>query len=82
MPEDKLLRVIQEGLGLASVRLGDDSDMTTVPNWDSLAHIKLVLHLEAVFGVRFLPDEIQDLTSVRKIRNKLQELKKLESTSS
>jgi acyl carrier protein len=36
--------------------IGPGSDMDTVPSWDSLRHMTLVLALEEEFGVQ-IPDE-------------------------
>jgi len=44
-----------------------------VENWDSLAHVTLILSLESAFGVQFDPEEAQTLTSVKLIRLTLEE---------
>jgi acyl carrier protein len=36
--------------------IGPGTDMDTVPSWDSLRHLTLVLALESEFGVH-IPDE-------------------------
>ena len=32
--------------------------------WDSLQHLNLVLDLEMTFGVRFTPQEMEEMTSI------------------
>ena len=39
-----------------------------IPEWDSLAHMELMLALEAEYGVSIDEDRMIELTSVRKIR--------------
>lgn len=46
-----------------------ESDMTTLQNWDSLGHINLVLAIEETYGVIVDEDAVVELTSVRAIRD-------------
>jgi acyl carrier protein len=43
------------------------SSPDTVENWDSLNHLNVVLALEQEFGIRFMPEEIEELLSVEYI---------------
>jgi len=45
----------------------------TCPEWDSLAHVKLILGIEEEFGVKFTMDQVTDLRSVEEIRKLLPE---------
>jgi len=45
----------------------------TFPEWDSLAHVKLILGIEEEFGVKFTMDQVTDLRSVEEIRKLLPE---------
>jgi acyl carrier protein len=40
--------------------------------WDSLAHLNLILEIEAAFGVRFSSEEIPLLTSVARLQEALE----------
>lgn len=51
--------------------LGDDASPQTVPEWDSLSHLSLVLALEEEFGVTFDADEIPALNSFARLRERL-----------
>ena len=49
----------------------DEDGPGSIPGWDSVNHVNLILAIEAEFGVQFDPGEIPDLVSVRQIRNRL-----------
>jgi acyl carrier protein len=59
-------------------KLPQDADVTVVeqgeaPEWDSLAHVSLVLALESEFGIQIEPSESLDLTSFDAVSRFLQE---------
>jgi acyl carrier protein len=39
----------------------------SIPEWDSQAHILLVIAIEEKFGIEIQPDEVVRITSVRKM---------------
>ena len=41
-----------------------DATRDTVPGWDSMAHLNLVLAVEQHFDVQFLPDEMLQMLTV------------------
>jgi acyl carrier protein len=41
-----------------------DTSRRDVADWDSVAHVKLILSLEEEFGVRFTEDEVSSLQTV------------------
>jgi acyl carrier protein len=41
---------------------------STLAEWDSFAHIKLIIGLQEEFGVRFSTDEVADVGNVPGIR--------------
>jgi acyl carrier protein len=45
----------------------------SIPQWDSLAHMELMLALEATYGVSIDEDRMIELTSVKKIREFLRD---------
>lgn len=47
--------------------IGIDDTMATLPAWNSLAHIRLILELEAEIGRALEADEIASLDSVRAV---------------
>ena len=50
-----------------------ESSPDTIPNWDSLQHLNLVLALEQEFQVQFTPEEIEQLLSVELVAALLDE---------
>jgi len=63
--------IIAKVLGLPLPEVSDDTSNKTVATWDSLAHIVLVLELEATYGVSFTPDELFNMTSLTAIKQVL-----------
>ena len=57
-------RVVADVLGLDPATLGPDASPETVPAWDSVQHLSLILALEQEFSVRFAPDEIEEAVSL------------------
>lgn len=48
--------------------VSEDSSPDTIPSWDSVSHLNLILSLEAEFGVSFSPEDVMEMLSVRLIR--------------
>lgn len=69
--DDRLRAVFASVFGIDAARLSDDDSYETIPEWDSVNHINLVLSLEAEFGIQLEPGEIAELTSVAAIRARL-----------
>jgi acyl carrier protein len=44
-----------------------DTSRRDVADWDSVAHVKLVLMLEEEFGIRFTEDEVSSIQTVREL---------------
>lgn len=49
------------------VGAGQDLVRITTPNWDSLAHIRLVLAIEEEFNVRFSAEEVGAVQSLAEL---------------
>lgn len=73
--ENQLLQTIAEILDIPSSQLALSSGADTMHEWDSLAHLNIVLGVEEVFGVRFAPERIPELSSIEAI---LMELKQVQ----
>jgi acyl carrier protein len=69
--DERLRSVFASVFGLDPARVQDDDSYETIPEWDSVNHINLILALEAEFGVEFDPGEIAELGSVAAIRARL-----------
>jgi acyl carrier protein len=72
---DELKQVIADALQVAAETVADDSSPATLPQWDSLAHLNLVMALETQFCVKFTLDEIIELRDVATIRQLIQKKK-------
>lgn len=67
----RLLDDIKETMGLIlEVDPGEISEETRRGDsgaWDSLAHLNLILALEENYGIEFLPEEIEQVVTVRDV---------------
>jgi len=62
--------VLATAAGVFRVHQGDlsiDSDMTSTPGWDSLAHMTLILEIESALSVRFSAQEIMQVDSLAQL---------------
>jgi acyl carrier protein len=72
MSVDARLRgVLSSVLGVDAAAIKDTDSTKTMPEWDSVAHLELMLALEAEFAVQLSADEIAGLTTVSAIRDRL-----------
>lgn len=62
-----LERVFRDVFEDDTLELKDALSNETVPQWNSLGHIRLVSELEDAFGVAFTLEEIESMTSVAHI---------------
>ncbi len=65
---DQLARVIAAVFGIPADTVTEESRPETIPQWDSMSHINLVLALEDEFGVSFSAEDMVEMLSVRLIR--------------
>ncbi len=72
---DKLKQVIADALQVPVESVADDCSPATLPQWDSLAHLNLIMSLEQEFNVKFTIKEIVELQDVPTIRRFLQDKK-------
>lgn len=68
----KIVQTVSAALGLPGDKINDGTSAETVPSWDSVTHLNLVLALEEAFGTSFTPEETLGMTSVRAIRQILE----------
>lgn len=72
--KEMIAAIIAEVLQAPDV--GNDSMMSTVSEWDSLNHIRVILAIEEKTGCKFLPTEMGRATSIEKIYNILSSKRK------
>lgn len=61
--EDRVKGVMSGVLGVDADSIGEDTSVDTVPDWDSIRQINLVLALEDEFGLLLPEDRVVDLLS-------------------
>ena len=69
--ETKLKNIMAKVLGVPVSEIKEDSSAFTIPSWDSLKHIDLILALQKEFGIRFGDEEIPTLVNYQMILNTL-----------
>lgn len=65
---EKLILAISDVLDVPVDIINDDSDKDSLPGWDSLAMVNLVMELETIFDISFDLLEIAEFKSVRIIK--------------
>ncbi len=63
--EEKILEVLKEVLEDENIDITCSQD--TCDKWDSMAQLNLVVDLEDAFDISFLPEEIEEMKSVKDI---------------
>ena len=58
---DKLKNILQQVLDQEIDRLADEMTAADFPDWDSLAHLNIVVAIEKAFQIRFAAAEISKL---------------------
>ena len=69
---DKLDQLIADTLKILPEEVNDDLAYGALPGWDSLAHVSLMLQLEAEYDIEIDEDTMVELTSVAAIRDYVQ----------
>ena len=65
---EPLKKILSDTLGVPETQIQESASAQNIPAWDSVAHLNIVLSLEASYGVSFTPEEITEMTSLEKIR--------------
>ncbi|HEY3900170.1 MAG TPA: acyl carrier protein [Chthoniobacter sp.] len=68
---EKIFRILADTLGTDAAVMTEDTSTENTPEWDSVAHLNLVLSLEKAFGQRFTPEEFMEMQSVAAIKRVL-----------
>lgn len=55
--------IVAAALGLSADQISSDTALGRTPQWDSLAHMRLILSLEEVLGQPLSPDAIVSIAS-------------------
>lgn len=69
--DEQFRSVVEDVLGVDGAALQDDDSSRSIPQWDSVAHLQLLLALESAFGVQFTPEDMATLNTIGRIRERL-----------
>ncbi|HEY1336585.1 MAG TPA: acyl carrier protein [Bryobacteraceae bacterium] len=61
---ERIQRIIADVMQFPVEEVTPESSPDTIPTWDSIAHLNLVMAVEQEFGLSLLPEEIEQLLSV------------------
>jgi acyl carrier protein len=64
---DRVRSVFMEELTLEKEHITPQLTYNSIPEWDSVAHMHIIMSLEEAFELTFEDTEIAELTSVEKI---------------
>jgi acyl carrier protein len=65
--EERIRAIMAEALRLPVDRIGADAAVGTVPNWDSTAHMRMMIALEDEFGIALDEARMVEMTSFARI---------------
>ena len=66
--DQRLQQIFREAFENDKLTLSDSLSPETMPEWDSLGHVKLMMGCEEEFGVKFTIEETVESTSVAKLK--------------
>ena len=72
--DERIRAIMAEVLRLPEDRVGVDAAIGTVPNWDSTAHMRMMIAFEDEFGIELDETRMVEMTSFAKIRSVVAEL--------
>jgi citrate synthase len=65
---EALIALVSQTLGIPWSLVVDELGFGTIPEWDSLNHVQLMLALETAYGVEIDEERMISLTSIGRIR--------------
>ena len=66
--DQRLQQIFREAFDNSRLTLTDDLSPESMPEWDSLGHLKLIMGCEEEFGIKFTIEETVESTSVGKLK--------------
>jgi len=69
--EGQLRELVAELLNVSANEISDASSPLTLPTWDSLNHLKLIVAIEERFGVTFTTPEVVDIGNYGDLKQRL-----------
>jgi acyl carrier protein len=68
-----LREIVANILGVSASEIQESSSPRDFAQWDSAAHIEIVLSVEAEYGVSFTPEEMLEVLSVEALEGVLRQ---------
>ncbi len=76
MSDDAILmarRLIAEATERPLADIPEDASIATLPAWDSLAHVRLIIAIEAALGAPLQTDEMLSIDSVEAVARSMRQ---------
>lgn len=70
--KSNLAKIISDTLGLPEEAITDATSSENTPEWDSVAHLNIVMSIEQAYGLQFTPEEFMQMTSIPAMERLLQ----------
>ncbi|MDQ6705658.1 MAG: acyl carrier protein [Acidobacteriota bacterium] len=67
----RVRRVFQEIFDDDALEVNDETSAKTVPEWDSLAHVRLIIALEEEFDIKFTTQEVVKMACLGDLKKAL-----------
>ncbi len=80
--DERLYDTLGAVLGVGADTLSSDSSPESIPTWDSLTHLNLILALEEEFDISFSPDDALQMSNAGVIRRMIGRVSGIEAGSS
>ena len=67
--KEKLLKTFNDTFPDAKFDQNDfkNLELNSIPEWDSIGNLSLLMNIESNFGIRFSSDELSELKSIKEI---------------
>lgn len=62
--EDKLFGIIADILEIDKMRLSKETKIEDIPEWDSLAHIRIIAEIEEEFNIQIPLNKVMDIATI------------------
>ena len=72
LTEEQVREILAAAFEMSAQDVGEDASTDTVPQWDSVTHLSLIIGLEEAFGISLDPEDVPLMTDFRTILEKLQ----------
>ena len=79
--DERIRAIMARVLRLPVERVGEGAAIGGVPNWDSTAHMRMMLALEDEFGIVLDEKQMVEMTSFERIRTTVEQLQAAKASS-